>query len=279
MAFPFLTSEIVRPLRVDAVRAVAISLKLQQRKPKHLSAAARKCAEQLRVSTEALVAALRAKRGSGTVDNRGVVLALVNALGALHGRLEALTKLDPVEAPESAEAQTMLDTLFPRGKGALRTDHDAIWIESNTLLSTIAHGGHADTVNRLAGDIVLKAVRKAHRAAGEALGLMGESAVTGSDGVALKALLDAVTAAISAYALQVIAAADPDDAESVREVVHTLDPIVQQRRRSKTRASDDDGDAPIDAPVDKPQSGEVKTITVDAPAANDTAATKNRRVA
>ncbi len=280
MAFPFQVVEVVRPLRVDAVRAVAVSYKVGRRVPKGARAAVRKCAEQLKVATAALVDAREARGSAATVDNRLVVLALVNAWGALYGRLDSLTKLDAAEAPQSAEARVVLDEVFTQSKkGSLKAEHDAIWIESEARLARIDRDGRAEVVERLAGDFVLKIVRKAHRAAGLALGLHGAGSAEASESVALKPLLDAVTAAIAAYAIQLIASVNEDDGLSEREVAYALDPIVQQRRRPKGRVVEEEGEDPIDAPVDEKDAVVTKAITVDAPAANDTAAAKGRRVA
>ncbi len=277
MTLPFQVSEVVRPVRVDARRAIAISYKLQRRAPKRVSASARKCLEQLHARTEALIAARRARGAApAPVDNREVMRSLLNAWGALRGRLVALAKLDAREVPEAAEALALLAAIFPPGRAIMKADQESLWVDSRDALDAIDQGGHEEKVNRLAGDFVLKAVRKAHRAAGVALGLTNATAPAGDAGVDLRPLLDAVTESIAAYALQLVAGTDADDPEAVRDVAHALDPIVQHRKRAKGRRGESvdegsDGEQPVtheDAPV-----------PVDAPAANDSPAQKGRRVA
>lgn len=294
MAFPFQVAEVVRPPRVDARRAIAISYKLQRRVPKNASPAARRCVEQLHAATEALASARRERAATpAPADNRGVVWQLVNALGALHGRLLALTKLDAGEVPEAGEAEALLTALFPEGIGFVRADHESLWVDSRDVLDVIDRGGHVEAVNRLAGEFVLKAVRKAHRASGSALGLAGSIAPASVEaGVDVKPLLDAVCEAIAAYALQLVAGTDPEDAAAVRAVAHALDPITEHRKRAKGRradaalgeAEDDEArDGEDEGEGDDDDEGAARDVPADAPAANDSPAhepaTRGRRVA
>lgn len=270
MAYPFVTADVVRPPRVDARRGIALSLKLQQNAPDDASPVVEAAVERLAAATEALSVAWRVQRaGASPRDNRAVMRALVNAWSATYGRLFELTKLDPATVRESAEAQTLLDVLFPNVRTFLQGEHDGIWIDSRDLLAKIDDGGHADAINRLAGEVFLPAVRRAHQTCGDALGLTQATAEKVS--VELKGLLDAVTAAISTYAIQLIASADASDADDVRVVTHALDPLIDHRKRARTRRNEaiDTGeeDQQDDAAPKSPTQG--VAVPTDTKAAND----------
>ncbi len=269
MAYPFVTADVVRPPRVDARRGIALSLKLQQNAPEDASPAVEEAVERLASTTEALSAAWRAQSaGASAKDNRAVVRALISAWSGTYGRLVELTKLDPATVRESAEAQALLDVLFPNVLAFLQGEHDGIWIDSRDLLAKIDDGGHVDAINRLAGEMFLSAVRRAHQTCGDALGLTRASAEKVS--VELKGLLDAVTAAISTYAIQLIASADASDADDVRVVTHALEPLIDHRKRARTRrneAIDTGEEDQKDAAPKSPTQG--VAVPTDTKAAND----------
>ena len=237
MAFPFVKADLVRPPRVDARRAIALSLKLQRNVPDGASPTVRAACGQLATCTDALSVAWRAQgKTPPPKDNRAIVRALINAWSATHGRLAELTKLDPEEVPESAQARALIDAIFTQGLGFLQGEHDAIWIDSRDLLTAIDEGSHAADIDRLAGHLMLPTVRKAHLACGVALGLTSPAVERAT--VELKPLLDAVTESISTYALQLLASADAEDPDDVREVTHALAPLIDHRKRARARRNE-----------------------------------------
>lgn len=271
MAFSFQVAEVVRPLRVTARRALAVSMKLQRRAVKAAPAAVRAQLAKLRESTRRLDESFT--RGpSAPRDARAEARACVAAWSVLHGNLQGVARLDGTAAPEAAEASAIVDAVFPDGVGWVRGDHESIWVRGQHCLDAIQKGGHDEALERLVGAYLMKAVRGAHHAFGVVLGLAGSMHPPSfAEGPALdqRPLLDAVTADIAAYALQVVASADAHDDASAREAAYALEPILAARARSRAqRAADDADDAEQPAHPDAP-------ALPSAPVANDAA----RRVA
>lgn len=282
MAFPFIKADVVRPPRVDARRAIALSYKLQHNMPDGAAPTVREACGQLATRTEALSVAWRAQgKTPPPKDNRTVVRSLINAWSATVGRLTELTKLNPEEVPEAAQAQALLDEIFSKGLGFLLGEHDAIWIDSRDLLTSIDEGGHATSLDRLAGPMMLPTVRKAHATCGAALGLTSPAAEQAT--IELKPLLDAVTESISTYALQLLASADAEDPDDVREVTLALTPLLDHRKRARARRTDvtDGEDEGEDSPVEQGTPTKGAPAPADAKPANDNPAqpAPTRRVA
>ncbi len=282
MAFPFVVSEIVRPLRVDAPHATTISFKLQRRAPKGLSAPAKKELAHLKQCTDRLNTAISddVSKEQSPNDPRPLARALISTWGTLYTRLESLTRLDAETVPESAQATTILSAAFAEGTTFLRGDYETLWLRGQHSLDAIAEGGHAETLERLVGDFVVRAVRAAHHKLGVATGLLGSvRPAANGDSAALdrRALLDAVTGSMARYA-HLISAIDDEDADAVAEVIHALEPLLKYR--AKARYSRDDG-ADDEDPIDEPVTPDAQkpaqpAVQPNAPAANDADATKRR---
>lgn len=282
MAFPFVVSEIVRPLRVDAPHATTISFKLQRRAPKGLSAPAKKELAHLKQCTDRLNDAISddVAKDSSSTDPRPLARALISAWSTLYTRLESLTRLDAETVPENAQATTILSAAFAEGTSFLRSDYETLWLRGQHSLDAVAEGGHTEALEHLVGDFVLRAVRAAHHKLGVATGLVGSVRPSADADAAVpdrRALLEEVTGSMARYA-HLITAIDDEDAAAVAEVVHALEPLV--RFRAKAKSSRDDGaeeEDPIDEPVtpdgQKPAQPAVQPNT---PAANDADAAKRR---
>jgi hypothetical protein len=278
MAFPFVVSEVVRPLRIDAQHATTLSFKLQRRAPRSLSPAAKKELVHLKQCTERLNDAISndvSKEPSPT-DPRPLARALITAWSTLHTRLESLTRLDAETVPENAQATALLAAAFAEGTAFLRGDYETLWLRGQHSLDAIAEGGHTETLERLVGDFVLRAVRAAHHKLGVATGLVGSVRPVADDTAApdRRALLEEVTASMARYA-HLITAIDDDDAAAVAEVVHALEPML--KHRAKVRSSRDetaDDEDPIEEPdAQKPAQ---PVVQPDAPPSNDADAVKRR---
>lgn len=277
MAFPFQVSEVVRPLRIDAQHAITLSFKLQRRASKTLTPAARRELAHLKDATARLDAHVAAelRPGPPAVDSRPAGRAARNAWSAMFQRLDALTRLD-ADVPESEAARALRDAVFPDGVAFAQGDYESLWLRGQHTLDAIAQGAHADDLERLAGDFVLRAVRGAHHALGVVLGLAGSvrapAVEPDAPAVDRRTLLDAVTDAIARYAHQ-ITAVDADDPAAVAEALRALEPILKQRARARSarggvaEVTDDEPDAQDDAPPALPTT---------APAANDTTAPVRR---
>lgn len=236
MEFSFDVSTVVRPLRVSARRAIAVSTKLQRRAAKTAPAAVRARLAQLKASTRALDESFTRDLAAPARDPRPEAHAAIAAWGVVHTILSALTRL-AADAPETVAAQGLLAALFPDGAGWLRLDHETVWVRGQHLLDALDRDDRDAALTSCVGAFVVAQARSAQHAFGVAAGLAGPSAAPAFDGtptVDQRALLDAVTSDMAAYALQVVAAADVRDATSLREAAWALDPIVSCRARNRT---------------------------------------------
>ncbi|RYE82536.1 MAG: hypothetical protein EOO75_20550 [Myxococcales bacterium] len=129
--------------------------------------------------------------------------------------------------------------LFPDGLRFLTLPWKAQWAEGDKRLRQIDEQGHAAAIDRLAGPAFLAEVRFTHEAYGKALGVsapLPEAPATGTVGEPLVEL----RRALKRYAMQVIATADEDSADSVRAVERALAPIAEARAARPRPAGKDD---------------------------------------
>ena len=276
MAFPFVVSEVVRPVRTDAPHAITLSLKLQRRAPKNLGAPGRKELARLKFATDQLNDAVSddVSSDASSSDPRPFARAAISAWSTLFVRLESLTRLSE-SVPESTQATALIAACFAEGTSFLRSDYETIWLRGQHSLDAVTEGSHGEALDHLVGDFVVRAVRSAHHSLGVATGLIGSVRAPqndeGAEPVDRRALLDTVTDSIARYA-HIITAIDVDDEAAVAEVVHALDPLIKLREKARTARGESDGE---DTSGDEPAQ---PVVTPDTPAANDAAST-TRRVA
>ncbi len=276
MAFSFIVSEIVRPLRIDMQHAVTLSFKLQRKAPAKLSAAAKQELSVLKVSTEKLDAELANEitAEAAPADARPLAWAAKIAWGSFFTRLDSVARLEDADIPEVVQAREVIQGIFPSGLNFVSGDNETLWLRGQHTLGAVARLGLTDAVEALAGDFVLRAVRARHHALGVALGLAGSVRPAGEESaepaVDRRALLDAITASIGRYA-QHVTAIDVTDAAAVKVAERALEPLVKYRAKAKaSRTTSDDGEdasGKNDAPV------QPSTVTRGAPA-NDAADAK-----
>ncbi len=279
MAFSFLVSEVVRPLRIDAQHAITLSFKVQRCAPADMTPAARRELALLKENTERLNDDVAAEigRGGSTLDQRPIARIAIVAWGTLHQRLEIVTRLDSDTVSEAEEARAILAAVFPDAVTFTRGDYETMWLRGEHTLDAIKQGALADDIARLAGDFVFNAVKAAHQRLGVALGLAGSlrapTTEAGAPQPDRRALLDAVTESIARYAHQ-ITAIDADNAAAVAVATRALDPIMKFRakaRATRSVANDDDGeDTPV-TPVTPVADHAQPAAPPAAPAANDVA--------
>ncbi len=247
MAFSFVVSEVVRPLRIDMQHAVTLSFKIQRRAPAKLSAAAKQELAALKESTEKLDAELANELNAeaAPADARPLAWAAKIAWGSFFARLDSVARLEDATIPEVLQAKEVMQGIFPSGLNFVSGDHETLWLRGQHTLGAIARLGHTDAVEALAGDFMLRAVRARHHALGVALGLAGSIRPVGEESAApavdRRALLDAITASIARYA-QHVTAIDVTDAAAVKVAERALEPLVKFRAKAKaSRATTDDG--------------------------------------
>lgn len=280
MAFSFLVSEVVRPLRIDAQHAITLSFKVQRCAPADMTPAARRELALLKENTERLNDDVAAEigRGGSTLDQRPIARIAIVAWGTLHQRLEIVTRLDNDTVSEADEARAILAAVFPDAVTFTRGDYETMWLRGEHTLDAIKQGGLTQDVARIAGDFVFNAVKAAHQRLGVVLGLAGSVRAPAVEGSApqpdRRALLDAVTESIARYAHQ-ITAIDADDAAAVAVATRALDPIMKYRakaRATRSVSSEDDGeDTPV-TPVTPVNDQAQPVAPPHTPAANDGAA-------
>lgn len=110
--------------------------------------------------------------------------------------------------------------------------------ESDRRIELIDERELADEIDRLVGDRFLPALRAAHQACGDALGI-SKAVPLPAVAVLVVEPLRALTEALGRYALQLVALAhnDPDKHDAV---VAALSPIDEFRAASGRRVTDDD---------------------------------------
>ncbi len=284
MTFSFDMAAYVQPPKMDVANAIAMVAKLLRRTPEDAPEGVTAAAAKLRKRAARLQAAWARRAVKAPVTRtRPQVVALIGVWSALQGRLVAWTRLPPGEHPESVRAQELLDALFANGRDFLKLEQAPLWAESARRLDLLDAASRAAEAEALAGEAFVRSVRKAHKACGDALGTTAAKEPAGA-AVDLMPLLNEVRDAVAAYALQLLAATDHDDAASVARTAHALAPIDEQRGRAKGRRAvtqEPDAGGEPDAPVDE----NTPDASSDAQPANDTAASdarvrsKKRRVA
>lgn len=137
---------------------------------------------------------------------------LDNCWGGLDDRLLGFSRL-PVGTAGVSEAAALRKRLFPGGLSFLKLPYKLQWSESGLRLDLIEKEGLGASVDQLAGKPFLVAIRQAHAAYGDALGMtqpLPESAAV----PLVRGALDAFAEALRAYIVKVMATVEDDDAAS-----------------------------------------------------------------
>jgi hypothetical protein len=183
------------------------------------------------------------------------------AYGGLHGRLVSASKLPPSVGDIAASATSIIEAVLIDGLAFLVNDAETKYAESARRLGVIADQGLEREIDRVAGAGFLDAVKKAHAALGEAIGV-GETPVR----FARAELQDAVyelAVAIGDYGLQLAAEVDRDDPASVRRFREAMMPLDRYRAdRSATPGGEEEEDGP---PVVSPVASPTPVVSADPP--------------
>lgn len=249
---PLAATDYIRPPRTNVVQALGLALALLRRVPKDVPEAARKAAKRLRAETQELQRRRRARKQAPAkkVDSRVANEALDTAWSALRDGLAAVARLPRAHFPASAQAQALLDRVFPEALAFLKQDYNAVWVESDELLRALREEGLTAEIGQLVHASFVAAVERAHKDFGDVIGMTAETQPA-APAVDLAEALARVHAALSAYAVQMVAAADDADEATVARVRHALEPIVEQRGRSRKRAKDAVVEEPADDDADE----------------------------
>ena len=245
-------SRYLRTPVVDVSGGVALSIALLASADPSLEGAPAKAAKRLRTSVVALQSAWGQQRAVAVpkVNPRPADQRLDRAWGAVGRRLETVAEL-PETLPEAKQAATLYALLFPEGLTFLALPFEKQWAESEQRLKQIDEGSNAKVLAALVGDFVVAELRAAHAEYGRVLGITAAKAPETTT-PALTEPLRAVTQAIAAYALQVVAAgqSDPELMPAVRKALRPIDDIraAQARRAAAGEAPEVPDDAVVPPP-------------------------------
>src|SRR5690606_11672021 len=171
------------------------------------------------------------------VDLRGSDGRCDRAWGALAAVLQALASL-PESLPAAQRAARLYETLFPTGLRFLALPFGKQWAEAEQRLRTIDSEALVEELTTMVGEVVMNEVREAHAEYGRVLGITNAAADARLP-VNLLEALRATRSAMTAYALQVIAAGEANEelAAPARAALRPFDAVRDaQARRAAARA-------------------------------------------
>ncbi len=174
-----------------------------------------------------------AKRVTGEGEETPVVRAADtvedNAFGALFDWLSAFARLPISRHPESAEAATVLHSVFADGLSFLAVRPHDEWQEAEIRTRLLADRGYDKTIAQLGGQPFLDEVAIAHKAYGVALGITAVKIVPESP--AIREARDSAIDLIRSYVLRVAALVRRNDPQSEALSQRLLAPLVNWRDR------------------------------------------------
>jgi hypothetical protein len=223
---------------LDVASGVTLGVALISALPKGAPAPVRQAAKALHASTLALQLAWRgasdATPAEPSTSRRAADHALDVTWRALEQRLAAYASLPGASFPDAARAAELHARLFPDGLTFLALSYAREWAESNKRLQMVEDDKLGKSIDALAGKDFLAALEGAHAAYGVALGVT-HAAPPPADVARVQEPLQNLKAAVSDYALQVVAAAksDPSFAEKAPA---TLAPIDRARADNACQA-------------------------------------------
>jgi len=234
---PLAITDYARSPRTNAIQAVALALSLLRRAPRNAPAAVRKAAKRLRDAVTELQSRRRARRNAPAkkADPRVANTALDTAWGALRDVLAAVARLPRERYPASAEARRLLDVLFPEALAFLKLEYNAVWVESDETLRAMRGDNTAAALRPLVHADLVTEVARAHKAFGDIVGMTAE-VDPAAPAVNVAEALTRVQAAITSYAVQVVAAAEEADEVTLARYEHALAPITEQRAKARKGA-------------------------------------------
>jgi hypothetical protein len=223
----------LRPPVIDVASGVELGVALLSAMPKSAPDGVRKAATKLRMATVGLQDAWSWSEKSATPgEKRMADIAIDNAWSALHARLDAYASLPQVRWPRSGRAAELAAILFPDGLAFLSLPYADEWREGERRLKSIDELGLAKDISELAGPEFLVEVRQAQALYGEVLAVAKPNGVKSATD--LTDPLRALTRAVSAYAIQVIAMADGTQ-ETTKLIRQVLRPIDEHRSALSSR--------------------------------------------
>jgi hypothetical protein len=218
--------------RVSATAAVALGAQVLsaaegQKKnkgfPRELSRPIDVLTEKHAALAEAVSSSVVAPEALEAADLPALDRDIDGAWSGTDDRLAGLAKL-PGE-PKAIEAAALRARLFPMGLKFLTYDYKREWAESKARLDRIDAENLGPALDRLAGKEFLAAIRRAHTAYGDALGLTAAGPIPIAEESKLRVPLDAFMHALRRYVNKVVAAGDDDTKEGAAMMRALLWPL------------------------------------------------------
>ena len=180
-------------------------------------------------------------------------LAFFGSMWAMLGEMiAALARLPAEHGPRGPRAAAIALTLLPEGVSFVKLDAGAAWAEGKRRLHRIETEGMATELEGLVGADVLRAVRAATTALGEAVGA-GPSPREIPSGTALQEALTNFSRNLAAYCRVLAGKVDETSAASVERFRRAVAPLDEYRAARAARGgSDDDEEEIVSAPVGAP---------------------------
>jgi hypothetical protein len=249
----------VSPMRFDGQHGIVLAAQLGVAASADLGPRGK--AMLARVGTMAdRVTAVLVQRGKTSAGGlRPIILAFDTAYSALSGRLSSAAKLPASAGDVSARATAVLDAVLVDGLTFLVNDAETKYAESVRRLLVIEEAGLDGEIDRIAGAGYLDAVKAAHAALGEAIGV-GRAPVRYARAELQDAVLE-LAQAIADYCLQVAGEVDRYDAASVARFRAAMMPIDRFRADRAASPGGEEGDHVKDAPVVAAPTGSTTPVT------------------
>jgi hypothetical protein len=222
---------------LDVPGAVALGIALLSSMDHSLEGAPRKSAKALRarvIDLQARWADQRAVPTASKINPRPADQRLDRAWAAVGRRLETIAVL-PETLPEAKLSAQLYAQLFPSGLKFLVLPFEKELAESEQRLKQIGNGPIAKQLAMLVGDFVLTELREAHAEYGRVLGITVAKGERETAPLVVDALR-AVTQAVAAYSLQLVAAAQADE-RLVPAVLKALRPLDDVRAAQLKRTA------------------------------------------
>lgn len=225
--------------RVDTTDAITLGAELltAARPEGRPSSRIARALERLSATYGALaeVASL-ASMTSTRVEARQADRLIDSAWAALFDFLGAWSKV-PYE-PAAEQARHVRGALYPDGLKFTLLPFKREWAESETRIHAMGREGFDETITKLGGAPFIKAIRKAHKAYGEVLGITRVPSDAPS-APTLREPLEAFILALRGYVLQVTAHADEDDPEAKALTERLLAPLTRWQTRARGTVTED----------------------------------------
>jgi hypothetical protein len=143
---------------------------------------------------------------------------------AMHDWLLAWTRL-PLSYPESFTARKLFDAIFPEGLAFTQLPYKLEWQEAEERIQRIVRDGLERDIESLGGATFLRALRAAHEAYSEALGLGSFTPAPPRYEVPKRKSLEATVQAMRRTILAVLGHVDEGEPETVELAERLLRPL------------------------------------------------------